>query len=62
MTRKTKLIARVPQALHIVFGPKIDAVGCKVDRFFVAFANGNENDIHDTQIIKLLTSKSNDFL
>ena len=50
MTRKTKLIVRVPQALHIVLGPRIDAVGRNVDNFVAAFTNNKENDKLDGQI------------
>jgi hypothetical protein len=55
MIRKTKLIERVPQKLHIVFRPRIDAVGLNMARVFAAFANGKENDKADTQIPSMNT-------
>lgn len=49
------MIARVPQALDIVFGPRIDAVGRNGDNFLAAFANGKEKDKLDTQIPSMNT-------
>ena len=53
--RKKKLFERVPNALHIVFGPRIDALGRSLDRYFAALANGNVNDMHDTPIPSINT-------